>query len=99
MAAAASARARGSAFPCAAGGVFGVEGPVAHRGAQALAVEAGQPGFQRLEGVAQLGQGLVGGAVQPGGPARGGAALSGQGQADQRVGGKRLRPHAPGQVQ
>ena len=39
----------------AACGVFVVEGLGAHRGAQALAVEVGQPGFQRFEGVAQIG--------------------------------------------
>lgn len=83
----------------AARGVFGLEGIGAHRGAQPLAVQAGQPALQRLEGLIQVRQGLVGGAVQPGGPARTVPAMAGHGQADQRVGGLPFHSHAPGQVE
>ena len=51
----------------AARGVFGLEGLGAHRGAQPLAVKVGQPAFERREGLAQVGQDLVGCAVQPSG--------------------------------
>jgi len=83
----------------AARGECGLEGLGAHRGAQALAVEFGQLAFQRFNGVAQIDQGLGSRAVQPGGPARVGSAVAGQGQADQRVGGVSLHPCAHGQVE
>ena len=60
----------------AARAVFDLEGLGAHRVAQPLAVQADQPGFQRLKSVAKIRQGLVGGAVQPGGPARVGPAAA-----------------------
>jgi hypothetical protein len=78
--------------------MLGLEGPGAHGGAQALAVEIAQPAFQGLDGLAQSRQGLVGRAVEPGGPAHLGPA-AGHCQTDQRVGGARLHPHPPGQVE
>jgi hypothetical protein len=83
----------------AAGGVSGVEVFGTHRGAQPLAVQVGQLVFERLQAVAQIREGLVGRAVQPGGPVRVGPAAAGEGQADQRVGGGRSHPHAPGQTE
>ena len=63
----------------AARSVFGLEGLGAHRGAQPLAVEASQPFFQRLQGVAQRREDLVGCTVQPGRQARVGPAVAGPG--------------------
>ena len=83
----------------AARGVFSLEGLGADRGAQPLAVGVGQPALQRLDGRSQVGEGLVGGAVQPGGPARVGPGVAGQGRAEQRVGHNHLHPRAPGQVE
>ena len=59
---------------CGAGRQAKLAQEVAQRGAQPLAVEVGQPGFQRLDDAPQIRQGLVGRAVQPGRPARAGPA-------------------------